>query len=151
MTLTDPISRVREIQAILRLNAVEGEQQRAITNEAHEALVSAGLFDLMRPRSLGGQEADLLTMVRAVKETAKADGSAGWCAMISGVYSAMGGLLPRPGAEEVFAEPTTVIAGSLAPMGQAVKVPGGYKVSGRWTFGSNSAHANWFVGGGRDY
>lgn len=32
-------------------------------------------------------------------------------------------------------------------MGQTVEVDGGYLLSGRWTFGSNSPHANWFCGG----
>jgi len=92
---------------------------------------SAGVFDLVRPRSLGGAEVDLLTCVRTVKEAARADGSAGWCAMISGCYASFGGLLLRAGAEEVFGNGTTIIAGNLSPLGQAVRVPGGYRVSGR--------------------
>ena len=146
-TLADPISRVREIGPILRRNASASEAARALTPEAHDALVSAGVFDLARPRALGGEEVDLLTFVRTVKEAARADGSAGWCTMISGCYATFGALLPRAGAEEVFGTGTTVIAGALGPMGQAVRVPGGYRVSGRWPFGSNGPHAHWFVGG----
>lgn len=105
------------------------------------------MFDLARPRALGGEEVDLLTFVRTVKEAARADGSAGWCAMISGCYATFGALLPRAGAEEVFGSSMTVIAGALSPLGHAVRVPGGYRVSGRWPFGSNGPHAHWFVGG----
>ena len=105
------------------------------------------MFDLARPRALGGEEVDLLTFVRTVKEAARADGSAGWCTMISGGYASLGGLLPRAGAAEVFGSGTTVIAGNLGPMGQAVRVPGGYRVRGRWPCGSNGPHAHWFVGG----
>lgn len=146
-TSSDAVTRMREAVPVLRLEAAAGEERRAITDAAHEALVSAGVFGLMRPRSLGGEEADLLTMVRAVREASRGDGSAGWCAMISGVYAAFAGLLPRAGAEEVFAEPVTIIAGALSPLGQAVKVPGGYRVSGRWPLGSNGPHASWFCGG----
>ncbi|MFN0093794.1 MAG: acyl-CoA dehydrogenase family protein [Dehalococcoidia bacterium] len=148
-TLTaNPLARARKIGPILRLNAAQGEKERALTAEAHEALVDAGVFSLTLPKSLGGEEVDLQTMNRVVREIARADGSAGWCAMISGVYASFGGLLPRVGAEEVFAAGgRTVIAGALGPMGQAVVVPGGYRVSGRWNFGSNSPHATWFCGG----
>jgi alkylation response protein AidB-like acyl-CoA dehydrogenase len=143
----DPVARIREIAPVLRLNAAQGEAERAITAEAHEALVAANAYNLMLPKSLGGEEADLLTMVRVIAEAAKADGSAGWCAMISGVYATFGGLLPRAGAEEVFGGARSVVAGTLSPIGAAVKVPGGYRFSGRWPFASNSPHANWFCGG----
>ena len=141
-----PVSRAREIGPILRRNAAAGEAARALTPEAHEALVSAGVFGLTRPRSLGGQEVDLLTFIRVVREIARADGSAGWCAMISGYYAAFGALLSRAGAEEVFSDETTVIAGAFRPNGFAKRVPGGYRVTGSWPFGSNSPHANWFIG-----
>lgn len=83
-THADPISRVREIGPILRRNSPAGEAARALTPEAHEALVSAGVFDLARPRSLGGEEVELLTFVRTLKEAARANGSAGCSAARSG-------------------------------------------------------------------
>jgi alkylation response protein AidB-like acyl-CoA dehydrogenase len=143
----DPVERVRDVAHVLRRDAEEGEAARALTPAAQEALVAAGVFDLLRPRSLGGEEGDLLTFVRAIREASKADGSAGWCAMISGVYATFAGLLPRAGAEEVFASKPTIIAGALAPLGQAIQVSGGFRVSGQWPFGSNAPHAEWFCAG----
>jgi indole-3-acetate monooxygenase len=75
--LADPAARVRAIVPILRRYAAASEATRALTPEAHEALVSAGVFDLECPRSLGGEEVDLLTFVRVVQEAAWADGSGG--------------------------------------------------------------------------
>ncbi len=97
-TMTDPVTRIREIAPVLRLNAGGAEADRQLTKEAHDALVSTGVFDLLRPRSSGGEEATLLTFVQAIREVSRADGSAGWCAMISGVYAAFAGLLPPAGA-----------------------------------------------------
>jgi len=131
----------------LRDEAAAGEAACRLTTSAHRALLDTGVFDLFRPRSLGGEEADLLAMVRAVRTLARGDGSAGWCAMLSGAYAAFGGLLPRAGAEEVFDKPATILAGQLAPNGRARRVAGGYQVSGRWPFGSNCHHARWLVGG----
>lgn len=131
----------------LRDEAEAGEAARRLTASAHRALLRCGVFELFRPRSLGGEEADLLTMVRAVRTLARGDGSAGWCAMLSGAYASFGGLLPREGSEEVFNRPGTILAGQLGPSGQAHRVEGGYRVSGRWPFGSNCHHAQWLVGG----
>lgn len=131
----------------LREEATAGEAARKLTVAAHQALVSSGVFDLFRPRSLGGEEADLLSMVQAIRTLARGDGSAGWCAMLSGAYAAFGGLLPRAGAEEVFDKSPTILAGQLGPNGQARRVDGGYRVSGHWPFGSNCHHAQWLVGG----
>ena len=51
----------------LRDEAAAGEAARRLTTSAHRALLGAGVFDLLRPRSLGGEEADLLSMVRAIR------------------------------------------------------------------------------------
>lgn len=131
----------------LRNEAAAGEAARELTASAHQALARSGVFDLFRPRSMRGEEADLLSMIRAVRTLARGDGSAGWCAMLSGAYAAFGGLMPSAGAEEVFDKPATILAGQLAPGGQAQKVDGGYRISGRWPFGSNCRHAQWLVGG----
>ena len=40
-----------------------------------------------------------------------------------------------------------IIAGSAAPMGQAVEGPGGYRVTGRWPFASGCQHADWIFSG----
>jgi alkylation response protein AidB-like acyl-CoA dehydrogenase len=40
-----------------------------------------------------------------------------------------------------------VTAGLLQPAGRAVRVPGGYRVSGRWAFGSGCTHADVIAGG----
>jgi indole-3-acetate monooxygenase len=42
--------------------------------------------------------------------------------------------------------PDTVIAGALPPKGAAVPVPGGFRVTGRWTFPSGCHQAEWMLG-----
>ena len=38
-------------------------------------------------------------------------------------------------------------AGQAAPTGKAERVEGGYRISGRYSFGSGTARAQWIVGG----
>jgi len=39
-----------------------------------------------------------------------------------------------------------VLAGTLNPSGKAVAVDGGYRVTGRWAYGSGITHSNWTIG-----
>jgi alkylation response protein AidB-like acyl-CoA dehydrogenase len=52
-------------------------------------------------------------------------------------------LLPDEGSGELFADPQTILAGSLNPPGTAVTVDGGFLVSGQWPFASGCNYATW--------
>jgi Acyl-CoA dehydrogenase, N-terminal domain len=82
----------------IRAAADEIERMRRLPLPLVEALARAGLFRLWIPRVLGGEETDLMTLVRVVEEVARADGAAGWCDAIGGEYGAFGGYLPRDAA-----------------------------------------------------
>jgi alkylation response protein AidB-like acyl-CoA dehydrogenase len=75
------------------------------------------------------------------------DPSVGWCAMIgsdSGFYAAF---LEEAAARALYPSLDHVTAGLVQPAGRAERVPGGYRVSGRWGFGSGCTHADVLVGG----
>ena len=56
-------------------------------------------------------------------------------------------LLPRETYERIYRNgPDVIVAGSTAPLGKAERVPGGWKVSGRWPFASACQHADWLAG-----
>ncbi len=81
---------------------------------------------------------------------ARIDGAAGWCLMIQGGSSGLiGGFVPDEAAEAVFGGSIPNVAGVFAPRGQAVPVDGGFRLSGRWQFGSGIRHADWVVSGAR--
>ena len=73
-----------------------------------------------------------------VEVLSAADASVGWCVMIgsdAGFYAAF---LEESAARALYPDLDGVTAGQLGPVGRAVRVPGGYRVSGRWGFGSGS-------------
>lgn len=57
------------------------------------------------------------------------------------------GFLGEDVAGRLLADPDTVTAGAIMPMGRAERVPGGYRVTGQWHFGSGITHSTWVVGG----
>jgi alkylation response protein AidB-like acyl-CoA dehydrogenase len=102
------------------------------------------------PRSLGGAEADPMTLVRVIEEISRANGAAGWCVAIGGEYGVFGGYLPTEAAREIYgSDPHVFTSGALRPFGEAAVVDGGYRVTGRWPLGSGCQHSSWIVGGCR--
>ena len=134
----------------IRACADEIEQSRRLPLSLVEAMAEAGLFRLWIPRSLGGEEADPMTLVRVVEEVSRVDGAAGWCMAIGGTYGVFGGYLPPTAAQKIYGSDKEVrTAGAFRPMGEAVVVDGGYRATGRWPLGSGCQHSAWIVGGCR--
>jgi indole-3-acetate monooxygenase len=134
----------------IRAAADEAERSRRLPQPLVEAFAQAGLFRLWVPRSLGGEEADPMTLVRVVEEVSRADGAAGWCVAIGAGSSIFSGYLPADAAREIYGNGTAaIIAGAFRPMGEAAVTNGGWRVSGRWSLGSFCDHAKWMVGGCR--
>jgi alkylation response protein AidB-like acyl-CoA dehydrogenase len=138
---------VRSLTATIRADCGDIDRTRAVPVSVIERLRSAGVFRMLAPREFGGAETDPLAFFDVVEAAASADGSVGWVVMIGGCYATFGGLLSREGAAEIFGDPATISAGAFRPEGTAIEVDGGYRVSGRWSLGSGSSHANWFIAG----
>src|SRR6185437_9187279 len=93
-------------------------------------------------------QADPLTYLRAVELLAEACGSVGWNLANNGIVQLVFLGLPDEGVQEIYADGATIVgAGTAVPGGgEAVPVAGGYRVSGRWSFGSGSQEAAWMLG-----
>jgi len=122
------------------------EQRRGLPSGLVETMRDAGLFSLWLPKALGGPELTVLDFVRVIEAIARADGSVGWCAAIGACYSRFAGYLAEPVARDIYGTGTAILAGTLNPTGRAAAVPGGYKVTGQWSYGSGIGHSNWALG-----
>jgi alkylation response protein AidB-like acyl-CoA dehydrogenase len=141
------LERARRAAEEIAPHAHEIEAGRRLPPAVVDALVRAGVFKLLVPRAYGGAEASLATLVAVLDEIARADGSAGWCAMIGASSGLMAGFLSDDMARTVYGPEDAITCGVVAPMGKAVPVPGGFRVSGRWAFGSGCQHSTWCMGG----
>jgi alkylation response protein AidB-like acyl-CoA dehydrogenase len=50
-------------------------------------------------------------------------------------------------ARAIYGDPGIVTGGAFAPSGKAVEVEGGWRVNGRWSWGSGTDHSHWILGG----
>jgi indole-3-acetate monooxygenase len=139
---------VTELTGELSGRGAEIEAARRLPADVVAALHRTGVFRLWVPRELGGLEADPAMVVRIVETLAAADGSTGWCAATGLASNTVGAFLPERGARELYPTGRELAGGALMPGGRAVlQDDGGYRVQGRWSFGSGTQHCDWVVGG----
>ncbi len=142
------------VQAAIALKPVLRQYHDDIESEQrlHPALVeklhAAGFYRMVIPRSLGGLQVDPLTYLRVVEVLAEGAGSVGWNIANNGIGQLVTLGLPDQGVQEIHGQGTpSVIAGTAVQGGgQAVPVEGGYRVNGRWTFGSGCRESSWMLG-----
>ncbi|WP_419908496.1 hypothetical protein [Candidatus Poriferisodalis sp.] len=122
----------------------ESEQLRRLSPTSVEALRSSGLFKMKSPREVGGAEAHPVTQMDVIEAVTMIDPAAAWCMFITAsATGAMLSTLPDETVESVLADGFPFMAASLRPGGSARKVDGGYRVSGRWAWGSGVEHSDW--------
>lgn len=140
---------IRRHRADLEDAGVRSETLRMLPPDAVEILRELGVFWLKTPRSLGGTPLSPLHFCDVIEELGYIDASAAWAAMIgAGTTGMAGGWLPDAGIPAVFVpgQAPPVLAGQPQPRGTGTRVPGGYRVSGRWSFASGIMHATWLIG-----
>jgi alkylation response protein AidB-like acyl-CoA dehydrogenase len=123
------------------------EKERRLSTEICAHFAQAGVFNMLVPEEYGGLEMHPRDFVQVLKLLSMGDGSAGWNAMIGGTTGVLSASLPDEFAREIYGKPGVLTVGVTAPVGRADIVEGGYRVSGRWPFGSGSQNADWICGG----
>ena len=79
---------------------------------------TAQLFELWLPKTFGGPELHPVDFLYVIEELSRADGSAGWCATVHGVYSLLAGSLNEIAAREIF-DDHAIVAGTINPTGKS--------------------------------
>ncbi len=140
---SDYVERARELGPQLDAAAEEIELRRELPEPIVEALVERGLFRLLLPRSLGGAELPPAVYVQVIEEVAKHDASTAWCLGQSTGCTMTSALLEPEVAREIFGGKRGIVAWGPPGPAEARTVPGGYRLSGTWSFASGSHHASW--------
>src|SRR6059036_2189931 len=136
------------LRPVIRGHRDEIEREPRLPKALVEQFHAAGFYSLVMPRELGGLQADPLTYLRVVELLAEAAGSVGWNLANNSIGQLVTLGLPDEGVHEVYAKGAdTVIAGTaVMGGGRAVPVDGGYRVTGRWPFGTGCQESSWMLG-----
>ena len=127
----------------IRAASDETERGRRIPLSIAAAMKDAGVFGMTMPRAWGGPELDPLTQFRVIEALAMADGSVGWCAMIGCDGGYVTAFLDQDVARTMYPDLLVATGAAGTTTGQAMRVPGGYRVSGRFPFVSGCHHCEW--------
>ena len=142
-----PAAALEALLPEIRQRRKEFEKQQHISPDIIQRFKEVGVYRALVARRFGGDEKSPAEFCQLIERIAEADGSAGWVASfgIGGVYLAA---LPLATLEKLYANgPDVVFAGGIFPPQPAELVEGGFKVSGRWSWGSGSMGAE-VVGAG---
>jgi len=123
------------------------ERAERLPGDLVAQLRGAGFYKLLMPRALGGLEADPLTFLRVIERLSEGAPSVGWNVCNNSLIQLITLSFPDDAVEEMHGggEPSIVAGTAVQGGGQAVPVAGGYRVSGRWSFGSGCQEAGWML------
>lgn len=145
----DFVARARALAPTLAARAAEAEALRRLPDQTVAELREAGLFRMLQPSRWGGHEVEPGIFFEVQQLIAAACPSTAWVLGVVAVHSWQLALFPLAAQEEVWGkDPTALISSSYAPTGKVTREPGGYRISGRWSFSSGCDHCSWvFLGG----
>jgi 3-hydroxy-9,10-secoandrosta-1,3,5(10)-triene-9,17-dione monooxygenase len=149
MNAAQLLGTVRDLKPVIAKRAADCERLRRLPDETFRDFQEAGLFRWFQPRTFGGDEGDPLSFYQAQMEIGEVCGSSAWVLGVLGVHVWQMGLFSEKARRDVWGDDRGAqISSALAPQGKVVRAPGGYRLSGQWSFSSGCDHAPWVVLGG---
>ena len=143
------VLKARALAPFLTERAGAAAELRRVPDETIAAFQEAGFFAMLQPSRWGGLEVDPKVFFDVQMTVAAACPSSAWVLGVVAVHNWQLALFPDQAQQDVWAsDRSTLISSSYAPTGKVVRAPGGYRVSGRWSFSSGCDHCQWvFLGG----
>ncbi len=145
-TLPPVLAATQALLPTIRAHTEAIERDCRLPQSLVDAMANAGVFRMLIPAVFGGDEVDVATMIAVIEEVATVDGAAAWCVMTAGSSGVISAYLDSDVAQEIYGStPSVVTGGVFAPRGTAAVVQDGYRVTGRWPFGSGCEHSDWLL------
>lgn len=131
--------------------AHEAERHRRLHDSTMAEADAAGFFALLAPVSIGGQGTTFAGFMDIVRRLATGSASDAWTLGFLSLHAWMLCKFPAAAQDAFFRDGKMPLAPApLAPTGQALRVDGGYRVSGRWEWATGINHADWVLVNGMD-
>jgi indole-3-acetate monooxygenase len=141
-------TRTLALRRVIEAHRSEGDVLHHLPDVVAQAFVEANVYRLLLPTEFGGEDLDLLTYYDLIEEVASYDGSIGWNFSIGSSTPIILGDLAPARLRAIFANPDSCVAASTSPLGRAVAVKDGYRISGRFAWASGIHQALWVVATG---
>ena len=139
------VERTTALKPLIAAHAREAEETRRPVLSVWEELRKTGIFYHFVPKKFGGLEGNCVDYVEAMLPVAEGDASTAWAAGFSVHHNWLMAHFPEKAQAEMFGKGYGVAPGVVFPPGKVTKVEGGYRVNGRWRWGSGVMNADWIL------
>lgn len=139
----DIVKAAQDLIPDLAARADAADRESSLADETIGALDTAGLRRLTLPRSAGGSESSASTILGVTEALARGCASTSF---VSTVYAASGYLiaqLPDAGWQAFMESENPTSSITVNPGGTAIREGAGYRISGKWPFGTGQQDAGW--------
>jgi alkylation response protein AidB-like acyl-CoA dehydrogenase len=145
LTPEKALHNLREVAGLIADHALATERQRYPTEAVWSAVRKSGLFYFYVPKEHGGLSLETIEpMIDALVIIAGSCASTAWCAAQCLMHQWQISLMGDRFQQEVFGTlPYVTAAGSAFPLGSARRVDGGFRLTGRFRWGSGIMYAQW--------
>ncbi|WP_298670329.1 acyl-CoA dehydrogenase family protein [uncultured Sphingomonas sp.] len=151
LTPQELIRRTTALKPLLAAHAAECERARHPIESVWNEIRKTGCFYHFIPKKYGGLEFDADSFIDAMLPLSEGCPSTGWVTAFCVEHNWMLTQFPEQFQDEVFGTldgdrvPYVIAPGATAPPGKAVKVDGGYRITGRWKWGTGVMHSDWVL------
>ncbi|CAN7712075.1 acyl-CoA dehydrogenase family protein [Mesorhizobium sp. LjRoot246] len=141
----DLLRQIAEIGPALEANATADEESGELTAATFALLKPLRMSHIFAAESLGGAQLRPTQGLELLEAITWYSGAAGWVSMVHCCIGAMSAaFLPDSAVDRLFAPGTdNRFSGQGAPLGMLKKVDGGYRLNGKWSYGSGFSHATY--------
>jgi alkylation response protein AidB-like acyl-CoA dehydrogenase len=142
------VERVRALAPMVEAHARQAEEERKPVDAVMKAIEDAGVYRYFVPKEYGGYEFSLTTFMDIGMILGEACLSTGWVTTFCMEHNWLLSLYNQEAQDDIFGKQPYIIApGALAPKGTATPVEGGFRVTGRWEWGTGVMHSDWVMVG----
>lgn len=142
------IDALKALTLMLAEHADQAERDRKPVDQVMQAIEDTGAYRWFVPKIYGGCEYSLSGFMEVGVALGEGCASHAWVTTFCMEHNWLLALYDKPAQDDIFGRRPYIIApGSLAPNGKATPVEGGYRVTGRWQWGTGVMHAGWVMVG----
>ena len=127
----------RRVGELAESQAKQAEEDASVSSEVVELMKEVGITQMMVPKNQGGPDVSLRTFVKVLRKVANYNVSAAWLTFLYPLHNMLPAYLPKESQEKIYND-GGLIADIFAAVGEAERVEGGYRVSGKWNFVSGN-------------
>ena len=95
------LERARCLAPVFKERAIEAEKERHVPLQTVQDLIESGILRIIIPQRFGGYQLDWETLMGALMELAKGDGSQAWVAAVYSIHALDISMFPEKTQREV--------------------------------------------------